>query len=78
MEKCFDKLESPLSALNTGTKPQKFFEEKWEIFEPVEYILGVRFDERRDQTMGVYNQIPVTDKFVYVPILGTLKSLFKN
>ena len=38
----------------------------------------VRFDVCRDRTTGVYNQIPVTDKFVYVPILGTLKSMFRN
>lgn len=78
VKNCFDQLENPFSVLNTGAKRQKFFEEKWEIVEPVEYVLGVRFDVRRDRTTGVYNQIPVTDKFVYVPILGTLKSMFKN
>lgn len=78
VENCFDQLENPFSVLNTAAKRQKFFEEKWEIVEPVEYVLGVRFDLRRDRTTGVYNQIPVTDKFVYVPILGTLKSMFKN
>ncbi|XP_007566221.1 uncharacterized protein LOC103147693 [Poecilia formosa] len=36
-----------------------------------------RFDLRRDQT-GLYCQVPVTDKFVYMPILGTLKSIFRN
>lgn len=77
VENCFDQLQNPFSVLNTRFKRQKYFEGKWEIVEPVEYVLGVRFDMRRDQT-GVYSQIPVTDKFVYVPILGTLKSIFKN
>lgn len=76
VENCFDQLENPFSVLNTAAKQQKFFKEKWEIVE--DYVLGVRFDLRRDRTTGVYNQIPVTDKFVYVPILGTLKSMFKN
>lgn len=78
VENCFDQLQNPFSSLNTRFKWQKYFEEKWEIVEPVEYVLGVRFDMRRDPTTGVYSQIPVTDKFVYVPILGTLKSIFKN
>lgn len=51
---------------------------KWELVDPVEYVLGVRFDVRKDKTTGVYCQVPITDKFVYVPILGTLQSLFKN
>ena len=78
LDSCFEQLQNPFSVLNTGAKRQKFFKEKWEIVEPVEYVLGVRFDVCRDRTTGVYNQIPVTDKFVYVPILGTLKSMFKN
>lgn len=78
IDKCFDELENQFSMFNTETKRQKFFEQKWEIVDPVEYVLGVRFDLRRDRTTGVYHQIPVTDKFVYVPILGTIKSMFRN
>lgn len=78
VEDCFDELENPFSSLNTRGKRQKFFDQKWEIVEPVEYVLGVRNDLQRDRTTGVYSQVPVTDKFVYVPILGTLKSMFKN
>ena len=51
MENSFDQLENPFTFFNTGAKRQRF-EEKWEIVEPVEYVLGVRFDVR-----GVYNQI---------------------
>lgn len=72
VENCFHQLENPFSVLNTGAKWPKF-----PLFHK-EYILGVRFDVRRDRTPGVYNQIPETDNFVYVPILGTLKSMFKN
>ena len=35
-------------------------------------------DVRRDRTTGIYSQFPVTDKYMYVPILSTLKSIFKN
>ena len=57
---------------------QKFFEEKWEIVEPTEYVLGVRFDVCRDKTTGVYSRVPITNTFVYTPILGTLKSMFRH
>lgn len=78
VEACFDKLDNPFTDLNTQRKRQTFFEKKWELVDPVEYVLGVRFDVRKDKTTGVYCQVPITDKFVYVPILGTLQSLFKN
>ena len=35
-------------------------------------------DTHINRTTGVYSQIPVTDKYIYVPILGTMKSIFKN
>lgn len=38
----------------------------------------MRLDTRRDRTTGVYSQVPVTDKYMNVPILGTLKSIFKS
>lgn len=43
----------------------------------MEHVLGVRYDLRKDRT-GVYCQVPVNDKFMYVPILGTLESMFTN
>ncbi len=33
---------------------------------------------RKDKTTGLYSQVPVNDKFIYVPILGTLESMFTN
>lgn len=59
VEDCFDQLENPFSCLNTESKRTKHFEEKWKIVEPVEHILGVRFDMRRDKTTGTYMQVPV-------------------
>lgn len=38
----------------------------------------MRYDMRKDKTTGVYSQVPVNDKFMYVPILRTLESLFTN
>lgn len=78
VEHCFDQLDNPFSALNTEAKRQKHFNERWEIVQPEEHVLGVRMDVRRDRTTGIYSQFPVTDKYMYVPILGTLKSIFKN
>lgn len=78
IEHSFNQLSNPFSELNTEAKRHKYFEEKWEIVEPVECVLGVRLDVRRDSSSRIYSQIPVTDKYMYVPILGTLKSIFKN
>lgn len=50
VENCFEQLENAFSCLNTESKRRKHFEEKWQIVEPVEYILAVRFDMRRDKT----------------------------
>lgn len=48
------------------------------MVEPKEFVLGVRLDMPRDRTTDIYGQIPVTDKYLYVPILGTQKSIFKK
>lgn len=74
----FDSLENPFSKLNTETKWKKYFSEKWGTVEPVEIALGVRYDIRRNRTTGTYDQVPVTDKFVYIPLLETLKFIFTN
>ncbi len=67
-----------LSQSWTWVKRQKFFEEKWEILETVDCVLGVRFDVHRDRTTEVYSQIPVTDKFLYALFLGTRMSMFRK
>ncbi|XP_041823596.1 uncharacterized protein LOC121628577 [Melanotaenia boesemani] len=78
IELSLNQLDNPFSTFNTETKRRKYYDEKWEIVEPKEFVLGVRLDTRRGRTTGVYSQIPVTDKYMYVPILGTLNSIFKN
>lgn len=78
VQDCFENLDNPFSHLNTETKRQRHFQKKWKIVKPVEHVLGVRFDVRRDRTTGIYSEIPVNDKFTYVPILGTLVSVFTN
>ncbi len=44
----------------------------------MEINLGVRFDSKRNKTSGVYEQVPVNDTFIYVPLLKTLDFIFKN
>lgn len=46
--------------------------------EPVELVIGSRFDSRLNKKTGTYDQVVVKDKFMYVPILLTLKSIFKS
>lgn len=64
--------------LNSQSKRNKYFEQKWKVVKPVEKVLGVRFENRRNKTIGTYSQAVVTDKFAYVPILETLESILMN
>lgn len=67
-ECCFNQLDYPSSARNTERKRHHYSDEKWELVEAVEYVLGVRLDVRRNQSTGVYSHIPVTGKYMHVPI----------
>lgn len=37
----------------------------------------MHFDKRRDKPTGTYRQVLVNDKFMYVPIMGSLSSMFR-
>lgn len=78
VEACFDELENPFTILNSEYKRSKFLSSKWETVEPVECVIASRFDTRRNKKTGTYDQIVVQDKFMYVPILSTLESIFKS
>lgn len=41
-------------------------------------MIGTRFDSRRNKTTGTFDQVVVTDKYAYIPILETLKSILQN
>lgn len=77
-ENYFESLENPFTHLNTETKWKKYFHDKCRMVEPVEIPLGVRYDIRRNRASGTYDQVLVTDKCVYVPLLETLKFIFSN
>ena len=53
-----------------------YFAQKWETVNPVGKVLGVRFDHRRNKTTGTYDQVVVSYKIAYVPILQTLQYIF--
>ncbi|XP_023821499.1 uncharacterized protein LOC101158135 isoform X1 [Oryzias latipes] len=78
LEKTFDKFENPFLSFNTETKRVKYFKNKWGIVEPVDIMLGVRFDNRKNKQTGTYDQVPVKDTFVYIPILETIKFIWRN
>lgn len=78
IENLFQNLENPFIVLNSETKRKRLFTEKWGIVEPREIVLGTRFDSRRNKTTGTFDQVVVTDKFAYIPILETLKSILQN
>lgn len=46
--------------------------------QPVELHLGVRYDTRRNNTTGTYEQIPVNSKFISVPIPKTFQFILRN
>lgn len=78
IEQSFEQLENPFTSLNSESKRNSYFEQKWKTVEPVEKVLGVRFENRRNRCTGTYDQIVVTDKLTYVPILETLQSVLRN
>ncbi len=73
VEDSLNSLDNSFSMFNSEAKRQKYYDEKWEIVEPEEYVLGVRLDVLRDRTTGVYREVPITDKYMYVPIMSSLK-----
>jgi len=75
LEHSFQNLENPFTLLNSEAKRKKLCMEKWGIIEPSEIVLGTRFDRRRNKTTGTFDQVVVTDKFAYIPILETLKAI---
>lgn len=78
IEELFESLDNPFSELNSDTKWKKYFREKWGVVDPVELHLGVRYDTRRNNKTGNYEQVPVNNKFIYIPILKTLQFIFRN
>ena len=78
IDQCFEKCENPFSVLNSETKRRQYFTEKWGRVDPVEHVLGTRFDTRRNKTTGTYDPTVVTDKCVYIPILKTIDFIYKH
>ena len=78
IEQSFQMLENPFTPLNTEAKLSRHLREKWGLVEPVQKVLGTRFDSRRNKITGTYDQVLVTDMFAYVPILETLKSILQK
>lgn len=78
LEQSFQKLKNPFTPLDSEAKRNKHFLEKWGSAKPIKKVLGSRFDSRRNKTTEMYDQVIVTDKFTYVPILETPKMIFNN
>ena len=78
IEELFNIMDNPFSQLNSDTKWKKYFGGNWDIVQPVELRLGVRYDARRNSKSGTSEQVPIYDKFIYIPILKTLQFIFKN
>ncbi|XP_028977254.2 uncharacterized protein LOC109615529 [Esox lucius] len=78
IDQCFEKMQNPFVALNTESKRMQYFSDKWGKIDPVEYVLGTRFATRRNRTIGTFAQTIVKDKFVYIPIIETIQSIYKH
>lgn len=78
IDQCFEKMQNPFAALNTESKRMRYFSDKWGKIDPVEYVLGTRFATRRNRTTETFAQTIVKDKFVYIPILETLQTIYKH
>lgn len=78
IEQSFQTLEIPFTPLNSEAKLNKRLRGKWGLVEPVQKVLGTRFDSRRNKTTGIFDQVIVTDMFAYVSISETLKSILQK
>lgn len=78
LEKGLENFENPFVSFSTETKRMKYFNQTWGVVEPVEKMLGVQFDTRRNKQTGTYDQVPVNNTFVYIPILETIKFMCHN
>ncbi|XP_057205407.1 uncharacterized protein LOC130563694 [Triplophysa rosa] len=78
VEQSFQNFENSFSCLNSEKKRTKYFTEKWGVVEPQEIVLSVRYDTRRIKETGTYSQVPLNDTFIYIPILESLKFIFRN
>ena len=68
LEEVLENLENPFADLNTDSKWKKYFYSKWGVVQPVEVHLGVRYDSKINRISGNYEQVPVNDTFIYVPL----------
>lgn len=78
LEEGLENFENPFESFNTETKRTKYFNQKWGVVEPVEIMLGHQFDTRRNKQTGTYDEVPVKDTFVYIPILETIQFMCWN
>ena len=78
IDECFEKVINPFVVLNSESKRMVYFSEKWGKIDPVEFVLGTRFATRLNRTTRTFLQTTVKDKFMYIPILETLKSIYNH
>ncbi|XP_048100920.1 uncharacterized protein LOC125295613 [Alosa alosa] len=78
VEDVLTNLQNPFSELNTDSKWKKYFYTKWGVVQPVEVHLGVRYDSKKNKVSGNYEQVPVNDTFISIPLFKTLDFIFKN
>ncbi|KAL7861733.1 hypothetical protein SRHO_G00131740 [Serrasalmus rhombeus] len=62
VKQSLSEIENPFTQLNSKAKRSRYFSHKWSTVNPVEEVLGVRFDKRRNKSTGTYDQIVVSDK----------------
>ena len=60
-----------------NTSDQNFYQATGKLWNPFECVIGSRFDTKRNKNTGTYDQT-VQDKFMHVPILSTMESIFKS
>ncbi|KAK0150716.1 hypothetical protein N1851_008186 [Merluccius polli] len=78
-QSALDLCGSAVAQLQTAvSKRDLYFRKKWSIVDPVDKVLGTRFENRKNRSTGTYDQVVVTDTFSYVPILEILRSIFCN
>ncbi|XP_071832143.1 uncharacterized protein [Apostichopus japonicus] len=74
----FDNSKEVFSELSSRYKQEKYISEHFNVVKPKTILLGHRFDSVTNSQTGRAGQVAVRETFQYVPILETLKMLFRS
>lgn len=70
--------KNAMKVLNSQYKINKLYSDMPDFVHPMEIVIGTRFDQVFDKPNNSYRTVPVPCKFIYMPILETIKLILTN